>query len=432
MKRYLSVVVLLGVIILFSCTSAPAPASSDGTYIPDDIAGLVHAIRTRAPTEMNYLESMGTRWILRTFFWADIEPYPGEFDFLSLDAYVDTAEAAGLKVLGVLAYDNWWIHDDKNTHHYIPAEKIPYFLDYVRKTAEHFRGRVDAWAIWNEPNFHFWNGTDAEFIELSRQTAEAIREVDSEVILIGGGFIRNLTSFGVPEKFIRGLFESGAMDNVDVVAFHPYEFNPRRSSRIYNMFREIVADYGFDDKIWVTEVGYPTGGWSPTKVNEKRFPEYVVKTWVSLASAGPQKIFWYQMFDPLNRSRRNSEHYFGLTRSVRDYTSKGAEAFRLCAMYLSDTICYPMDPQQFGLPKSVRLFWFSGAENSTLILWKDGLGSRQVKLQLPGTDHLMHDIVTGDSSSITAEITIKAGRNPVFITWQTDTSNDEVPVINAR
>jgi hypothetical protein len=277
---------------------------------------------------------------------------------------------------------------------------------------------VDAWCIWNEPNTnHFWKGTDEDFFELTRRAAELIKEIDKDVVVLGGAVNRNIP--GLDEKFIRGLFKTGAMDNVEAIAFHPYELNPDRTLTLYNKFIDIVKDYGFEDKIWVTEVGYPTGGLYPTKISEKSMPEYTVKTWVYLAAAGTKRIIWYQLFDPPKRAGKNSEDFFGLVRSRRDYTSKGAEAYRLCSKYLSGTTCAAADPAQFNLPKSVRAFKFTAEGREALVLWNEGAGSKKINLKLTGENHKIHNIVTGKESPLHAELSIKAGREPVFITWET-------------
>ena len=383
--------------------------------VPSDFAGIVHAGRTGSREEFDYLNYLGASWVLNTFYWDRIESKQGEWNFSGYDTFVDNNRDAGFKVLGVLAYDTGWIHEDGKGRNYIPPQRLPDFLQFVRKTVEHFSGRVDAWCIWNEPNARFWKGNDDEFVELSRQAADAVREVDSEVILLGGAFNRGV--FGLPEKFIRKLFESGAMDKVDAVAFHPYELNPARSALLYDRFKKIADDYGFGDKIWVTEAGYPTGGLYPTKIRESRLPEYVIKTCVLLAARGCNKLLWYQLFDPVERSGNNSEDFFGLVRSERDYTSKGAEAFRLCANYLPGSSCYVQEPGRDGSPNSLRMFWFYGNGGGALVLWNEGLGSRQVSLRLPGTNHTRHDPVTGNTVPIQAEIALNAGTMPVFITW---------------
>ena len=408
--------------LLCACASNRAVATNSSTEIPADIAGLVHAGETNTPEEYALLDRMGASWFLATFRWSRIQPSENQWDFESYDLYVDTAKAAGKKVFGVLGYDVSWIHDDGKSSNYIPPDKIDLFLDYTRRTAEHFRGKVDAWCIWNEPNFHFWKGSKEEFFELTRRAADAIQESDPGVTIAGGAFNRGI--FGLPKKYIQGIFESGAMRNIDVIAFHPYELNPARAAKLYGDFRALSAGYGFAGRIWVTEVGYPTGGWYPTKVPEKKLPEYVVKTFVNLAALGAQKIFWYELFDPVNRTKSNSEEHFGLVKSANDHTSKGAEAFRLCAVHLAGTVYRPDFPPLDGLPASLKTFYFEKPEGGgTLVLWKQGT-SAKVSLRLISEDNggvlTVNDVVSGDVIVAAAEAVLKIGATPVFVTWENE------------
>ena len=410
--------------MLCSCASNQIVTTNSQPEIPADIAGLVHAGQTNTPEEYALLDRMGASWLLATFYWSRIEPVNNQWNFKTYDLYVDTAQTAGKKILGVLGYDVSWIHEDGASHNYIPPDKIEMFCDFVRQTTTHFRGRVDAWCIWNEPNFHFWKGSKEEFFELTRRAAEVIREADPGVTITGGAFNRGI--FGLPKNYIRGLFESGAMEKVDAIAFHPYELNPARAVKLYGDFRALAAGYGFAGRIWVSEVGFPTGGWYPTKVPEKKFPEYVVKTFVNLAVSGAQKIFWYELFDSENRSKSNSEDYFGLVRSENDHTSKGAEAFRLCAVHLAGTVYRSDLPLREGLPASLKTFYFEKPEGGgALVLWKQGTPSKITLQLVPGADKngsdgflAVHDAVSGHASAIQPEAIIEVGRTPVFVTWE--------------
>jgi len=415
-------------VVIFLFTSCVTPNPKTGyVQIPAGFAGIVHAGETNTAEEYAYLDYLGTGWKLHTFYWSRIENEQGVWNFQQYDNLVDMGNNAGIKTLGILAYDNNWIHVNKKMQYYIPPEKLQDFLEYVRKTVEHFKGRVDAWCIWNEPNFQFWTGTKEEFFELSRRAADVIRQTDGDVIILGGAFNRGI--FGLPKKYIRGLFESGAMEKADAIAFHPYELNPVRTAKLYDSFKKLILDYGFEEKIWVTEVGYPTGGLYPTKVSEKNYPAYIIKTFTLLAAGGAKKIFWYQLFDPETRKSTNSEDFFGLVRSRNDHSSKGAEAFRLCAVYLSGTVYQPQAPSAKptaevsrapwleNLPKSISSYYFKGDGRNVLVLWKKRPGTKSVHLDLPGTGHISHDPVSGNSNALPQESQIKIGTMPVFITW---------------
>ena len=402
----------------FSCASALPSAYTQVREIPEDYTGIVHAGGTRTQQEYELLNYLGASWILHTFYWNGIEHEQGQWDFQYYDDIVDMAAEAGIKTLGVLAYSNRYIYTSEKRKYYIPPDNIPDFVEYVRRTAEHFRGRIGAWCIWNEPNSFFWGGTDKEFFELARQAADAIREVDSEVILLGGAFNRGV--FGLPKKFMAGLFESGAMEKIDALAFHPYELNLTRAVRLYDKFKKLADTWAFGDKIWITEVGFPTGGLYPTQVPEKKLSAYVIKTCTLLAIRDTRKLMWYQLFDPANRRPSNSEDFFGLVRSSQDYTSKGAEAFRLCSTYLSGTSWHAQESTGAKLPKNLSMYYFCGDDANTLILWNNGPGAIKIRAALPGTGHTRHDPVSGAATAIQAEFQIKIDSMPVFITWQGD------------
>jgi hypothetical protein len=427
MRRFPILGILL-FIIFGSCASLKLTVPREGYNIAADFTGIVHAGWTNTKEEYDYLDYMGVNWILHTFYWGSIEPEQGIWDYQHYDTVVNNAKNANLKVLGVLAYDTPWIHPDQNSHYYIPPDHLTDFHEFVRQTVAHFKGRVDAWCIWNEPNGRSWKGTNEEFVELFRQTAELIRQADNDVILLGGAFNRNV--IGLPKNMIKGIFKSGAMKYVDAITFHPYELNVNRAIRLYGRFKNFVSKYDYADKIWVTEIGFPTGGWYPTKVSERKFPSTIIKTFTLLAAEGARKIFWYQMFDPVNRDKIDSEDYFGLVRSIDDYTSKGAEAFRLCAVYFSDSVCYVYS--QHELPGYMSGFYFKQSYGGTIVLWKNSAGSMRVNIKFPGAEHLQHDIETGNIYPISSDIIIDVGSKPVFFTWRNNNEfwdKEEKPVL---
>jgi hypothetical protein len=378
---------------------------------------MVHAGNTGAPEEYALLDEMGVEWILATFYWSGIEQERGRFDFSNNDFYVDKGREAGKKIVAVLAYDVPWLYPDGKQRRYIAPENIPLFLDFVEKTVDHFRGRVDAWEIWNEPNFMFWKGSDREFFELAKLTARKIRETDLHANILGGAFWR------VPKGFIRGMFKAGAFENVDGLAFHPYALNPGSAVKLYDSFSSVLSEFNYSGSLWVTEAGYPTGGWYPNSVSEDEQPAYIVKTITGIAARGARALLWYQLFDPYNKGEspkpRDSEAYFGLL--YPDYNrKKGFYAYSLCARYLAGKEYRPGLIEKTNVPKTLIVFYFAGKEgNNTLILWNDKKSTIKIHISL-GNAGLLHDVSTGENAVIQGETELDIGYMPIIITW-----NDE-------
>ncbi|MDR1239904.1 MAG: hypothetical protein LBK27_07305 [Treponema sp.] len=407
--------VLIALLLLGSCGtfSYSVPGAR---LIPEDYFG-VHPSNREGPPEKLYefLDEMGVVWLRETFNWNSIEREQDLWDFSGYDELVENSAAAGKKILAILAYDVFWIHADNKSRRSIGPDQLPFYLRYVEEVVRHYRGKIHAYEIWNEPNWLFWKGNKKDFYDLTRAAAIKIRETDPDALIVAGAFNR------VPQKFIREMFRAGALENVDALSFHPYDLGPRGALRLYDRFRNTLAAEGYTGDIWVTEVGYPTGGWYPTRVSENRFPGHVVKTLAGLAVRGAKICCWYQLFNSHNReasqSSLDSERYFGL--AYPDYTrKKGAAAYALCGRYLAGTEYRPEFPVRNRIPSSVESLYFRGKDQrNTLIMWNRGIFPVRLKLRLPGTGQQIHDIVSGQGRVLeeTTELTAAAG--PVIITW---------------
>jgi hypothetical protein len=399
-------------IFFFSCASTFVPPS-EGVLIPEDFFGLVHAGRTGKAEEYRLLDEMGVKWILNTFYWSGIESERGIFDFSGSDAYVDHAKKEGRKIIAVLGYAAPWLFPKGKDRRYISPENIPFFLSFVEETVRRYRGRVDVWEIWNEPNFMFWDGPDNEFFELSRLAARKIRETDPGAHILGGVFWRT------PEAFIKAMYKAGAMEDLDGLAFHPYALNPQGAMKLYDRFTGVLAEIGYTRPVWITEMGYPTGGWFPSSVSREEFPAYVVKTLAGAAARGARVLLWYELFDAHNEGRSavwNSEKNFGLV--YPDYRRKaGSYAYELCARFLPGALYLPDLPRREGLPSSINSFYFRGKSGHTLILWNDRESVQTANLFLPSSG-LLYDISTGESRPIGAETVLALGNMPLIVTWE--------------
>ncbi len=108
-------------------------------------------------------------------------------------------------------------------------DEIATFAQNAAKTAEFIRnhyGGMDttiAYEIWNEPNLNYeWEGNPnpAEYVNLLRAAAEAIRQADPQALIVSGapspgGDYDDL-------KFLEGMYANGAKGLMNAVGSHPY------------------------------------------------------------------------------------------------------------------------------------------------------------------------------------------------------------------
>jgi len=398
-------------IFSISCSTTHKPPSNK-IAVPLDFLGIIGGV---AIEDYQVLNEMSPVWVSKVFNWHQIENEKDNFNFTFYDNFVNNAKANGKKIVAGLAYATPWINDGKNKD-YISKENIQYFLNYIEVTVNRYKGKVDAWRIWNEPNWLFWKGTDKEFFELSRLAAIKIREVDPDTYIIGGNFQR------LPNNFIKNMKKAGALENLNALAFHPYDVNPKASMRLLDDFFKLKSKIGFNGDIWITEMGYPTSGWYPSTVSLKKLPSYVIKTIAPAASRGTRVFIWYDFKDSYKYgeypNKFNSEMYFGLVYS--DLTRKnGAWAYELCARYLPGSEYNPGLPLKEGIKSNVVTLCFTGNESdtNTLIIWNDVNIRQKIKVTIPAAITI-HDISSSDNHSLQNEAILEISDKPVFITWQ--------------
>ncbi|MDR2717110.1 MAG: beta-galactosidase [Treponema sp.] len=404
-------------ILILSCSSTKFPSGGQVT-IPEDFFGIVHAARTRKAEEYKLLEQMECKWVLNTFYWSSIEPEKDTFNFVNYDLFVSGAKNHGLKIVGVLGYSANYLYPKGRARNYISPENMPFFLRFVEETVRHYKGQVDVWCIWNEPNIRFWKGSNSEYYELTKLAADKIRETDPNVYIIGGAFCRS------PAGFIKKMHKAGAIKELDALSFHPYDLNPSGSLRIYDNFTKTLSEIDYAGPVWVTEVGFPTGGWYPNRVSENKFPAYIVKTITGMAARGARVLLWYHMFDSLDVGKKNldSENYFGLIH--KDFSRKaGSWAYELCARFLPGSRYVPELPQKENIPSNIVSFCFLDgiSGNNTLIIWNDKKRIQKIEFNI-SSPALLHDISTGQNNLLSSNAFLDVGDKPLIITWQgTDT-----------
>ena len=198
------------------------------------------------------------------FVWSEAEPMRGQTDFRSLDDTVQWASEAGLEILPILQSPPAWAitPPDKSQS---PAPWMAYLLthrppadlksweSFAEKIAARYKGRVQNWEIWNEPDwqgpsaYYFWGGCP-EYFKVLETAAAGLKKADPSCKVISGGISRN-PKFTNPE-FTRELVSSGAIRAADIYGIHAYITKESGAAEIKH-----VRDCKPDMPVWQTEAG---------------------------------------------------------------------------------------------------------------------------------------------------------------------------------
>jgi hypothetical protein len=259
--------------------------------------------------DVRLVAEAGFGWIKQNVGWRDVEKVeglkPSEWDWFSADRVVRYAEQHDLDVLFRLDHQPLWAGGWNNG----PPQNLDDFGRFCGGVADHYRGQVRAYQVWNEPNLaREWAGRrpdPAEYVELLKVCYVAIKAVDPQAIVISAGLAPTGTDDerAMPdETFLRGMYEAGALPYFDMLGLHAsgYKAPPELSSdeaaaspeyggqrffafRHVEDMRAIMEEYGDGDKqIAILEFGWttdprPASDFHWHAVTEEQKADYLVR-----------------------------------------------------------------------------------------------------------------------------------------------------------
>ncbi|MBV8949793.1 MAG: cellulase family glycosylhydrolase [Actinobacteria bacterium] len=285
--------------------------------------------------ELDTIANAGVKWVRFDISWDTVQPYgPASWNWSQPDAVVAAAQARGLHVLGVLTYTPQWARLARcSTDRACPPADDNQFAAFARAAAVHYGANVNAWEIWNEPNWDpFWRSPNAaDYVALLKPTYTAIKSVSPGTTVVTGGLapygdlnrtaIDPLVALSNPVNFLTAMYAAGAKGYFDAVGHHPYAYPyaPTDCCVAWNAVLQtqtlhmIMAANGDGNKlVWGTEAGAPTAGQNAvTEAQQADWVSQYVQLWNSWSFTGPLMFFTVR---DLGTSADNTDH-FGFTRT---------------------------------------------------------------------------------------------------------------------
>jgi hypothetical protein len=232
----------------------------------------------------------GIYWVRQQIAWEDIQDQSGAIFWGELDAIVDDIHNADMNLLlSVVRSPSWATPDGGNG---MPArEHFGTFANFMGAVAERYRGKVQAYQVWNEPNLAFENAgrvASADYyVDMLAQAYDAIKASDPYAIVVSGS--PSATETNEPTialsdvTFVRQMLANPNF-RADVIGTHPGgQNNPPDSTqagdpgndpgwdnsgefyfRRIEDIRDVMVESGYADRqIWLTEFGWATTNNTP-------------------------------------------------------------------------------------------------------------------------------------------------------------------------
>ena len=202
-------------------TATQRPPVSPGMASPDyGIQAFLWWRPEVAHRDLGLVRDGGFTWVKQWFAWRDIEGRgKGQYDWSAADRIVDGAEEFGLKLIARVDHEPQWAGP--------PPGSSSDFVDFLTAMATRYRGRIQAYQIWNEPNLaREWGDKPpnaTEYTQMLKMAYQAIKKADPNALVISAGMAptSELSQRAVPDtRFIQSMYDAGAQPYFDLLGAH--------------------------------------------------------------------------------------------------------------------------------------------------------------------------------------------------------------------
>jgi polysaccharide biosynthesis protein PslG len=295
--------------ILLAVALLTAACGGGGLSPSYGFAGQV--VAGQAASSVRVTKAAGFGWLTQQVRWDGLEPASGAaIDWTQLDEAANTASQAGIKMMFSVVSAPAWA---ANPNSHFPRSASD-FTGFLSQLVRHFKGRVQAYEIWNEENFATEVGPgniDAgQYVELLKASYQTVKAIDSTAIVISGA----PTPTGVNDPnlatddatYLQQMYayQDGVVKSYfDVLGAHPEGYaNPPEENvanhtqanfsthssfffRRAEDYHNIMAQAGDGDKkMWATESGYDANPQAPAgyeyarALTEAQQADYIVRS----------------------------------------------------------------------------------------------------------------------------------------------------------
>ena len=173
-----------------------------------------------ADRDLGLIRDAGFTWVKQWFAWSDIEGKgKGQYDWSIADRVVAQVEQYGLKLIVRVDHAPTWAGQ--------PPANIGNFSDFLTAMATRYRGRIQAYQVWNEPNLaREWGNKPPnakEYAEMLKRGYQAIKRADPNAIVISAGLAPTTewSQRAVPDtQFVQAMYNAGAKPYFDMLGAH--------------------------------------------------------------------------------------------------------------------------------------------------------------------------------------------------------------------
>jgi hypothetical protein len=301
--------------------------------------------------QLQMIQDVGFKWIRQQFPWYDIE-VAGKGDFqdcrhppcisawTKYDNIVELAQKYDINIVARLDAPPKWAQSTPGD--FAPPANFDDYGDYVAAVAERYKGRIEFYQIWNEPNnYPEWGEQPVDpeaFTRLLCTAYRRIKTVDPKAAVLapaltptssldpGPGSNTALNDF----IYLQRMYEAGAGQCFDIMSAQGYGLfsgptDRRLRPRVVNFsrpmyIRDLMVKNGDAHKpIWISEMNWNS---VPDSIGDKRFGQVTLEQQAQYLPMAYDRIrkewpwvgvaFTWYFKDATDATKDQAKYYFRL------------------------------------------------------------------------------------------------------------------------
>ncbi len=280
----------------------PRPVARDGDYFIGMNAALHRYTAEEQWRMLRLMREAGVTTVRVEPGFHLPDPKTGGYKTLNVrnvEQCVLAAEAYGIKCLFLLSYFPKGFNE--------APDKAKLAHDWAYSISNYFKGRVHDWQFGNETNVG-WGAFGAA-------ADMAIHHKAMSLGVLKADRTNRPVTFGIAEahpNYLRELFRAGLSPYLKAVTVHPYCGVPEAGVAKLAANRRIIREFGGDQEIWSTEIGFyygPTATVNPFTEQLTQSNGYSLETqadqlarlYLLARAQGMERVYWYNFYGKRDR-----------------------------------------------------------------------------------------------------------------------------------
>jgi hypothetical protein len=210
-------------------TEAPtaAPVAAGAIPVADPAVHVFLWGSSAAERDLDLAQKGGFHWVKQRFEWRNIEGKgKGQFEWNEPDRLLPLIARRGLKVIARLDNQPQWASSTVQWPGTGPPDRLSDWTDFLRALATRYRGQIQAYEIWNEPNLaREWGDKRPDpraYMDMLKASYDTIKEADPQALVVTAGLSPTTdTGNAIPDiEFVRSMYQSGLRGSYDMLGVH--------------------------------------------------------------------------------------------------------------------------------------------------------------------------------------------------------------------